>query len=108
MQPINLRKSSDSLALVRDPLGGDPLSGNIFVFPNKAADRIKLLVWEKDGYAIWHKWLEIGTFCFPAADHGSPQYEIHAVDLIMLLADVDLSSVKRLNRYHRPVPRRTI
>ena len=53
-QPTDLRKSFDSLAsIVRDALGGDPLSGNIFVFRNKAADRIKLLVWEEDGYAIW-------------------------------------------------------
>jgi IS66 Orf2 like protein len=55
-QPADLRKSIDSLAaLVRDGLRGDPLSGDIFVFRNKAADRIKLLVWEEDGYAIWYK-----------------------------------------------------
>ena len=107
-QPTDLRKSFDSLAsIVRDALGGDPLSGNIFVFRNKAADRIKLLVWEEDGYAIWYKRLEMGSFRFPAADDGSPQVEIRAADLIMLLAGVDLSSVKRSKRYHRPVPRRT-
>ena len=56
VQPADLRKSFDSLAaLVRDGLRGDPLSGDIFVFRNKAADRIKLLVWEEDGYAIWYK-----------------------------------------------------
>jgi len=106
-QPTDLRKSFDSLAaLVRDALGGDPLSGNIFVFRNKAADRIKLLVWEEDGYAIWYKRLEVGTFRFPIAGDGSPQVEIRAADLIMLLAGVDISSVKRSKRYHRPVPSR--
>jgi hypothetical protein len=55
-QPADLRKSFDSLAaLVRDGLRGDPLSGDIFVFRNRSADRIKLLVWEEDGYAIWYK-----------------------------------------------------
>ncbi len=55
-QPVDLRKSFDSLAaLVREGLQGDPLSGDIFVFRNKAADRIKLLIWEEDGYAIWYK-----------------------------------------------------
>jgi transposase len=49
-QPADLRKSFDSLAaLVREGLRGDPLSRDIFVFRNKAADRIKLLVWEEDG-----------------------------------------------------------
>jgi transposase len=55
-QPTDLRKSFDSLAaVVREGLQGDPMSGDIFVFRNKAADRIKLLVWEEDGYAIWYK-----------------------------------------------------
>jgi transposase len=107
-QPADLRKSFDSLAaLVRDGLQRDPLSGDIFVFRNKAADRIKLLVWEEDGYALWYKRLERGTFRFPAAADGSPQVEIRAADLIMVLAGVDLASVKRARRYHRPVPRPT-
>jgi transposase len=106
-QPADLRESFDSLAaLVRDGLQGDPLSGDIFVFRNKAADRIKLLLCEEDGYAIWYKRLEQGRYRFPAASDGSPHVEIGAADLIMLLAGVDLASVKRTKRYHRPVPRR--
>ena len=67
-QPADLRKSFDSLAaMVREGLRGDPLSGDIFVFRNKAADRIKLLVWEEDGYAIWYKRLEAGSYRFPAS-----------------------------------------
>ncbi len=70
-QPVDLRKSFDSLAaLVREGLQGDPLSGDIFVFRNKAADRIKLLIWEEDGYAIWYKRLEVGTFRFPVVSRG--------------------------------------
>ncbi len=107
-QPTDLRKSFDSLAaLVRDALGGDPLSGEIFVFRNKSADRVKLLLWEEDGYAIWYKRLEAGCFRFPAPPHNEPRVEIRAADLVMLLAGVDLSSVKRGKRYHRPVARAT-
>lgn len=105
-QPADLRKSFDSLAaLVRDGLGGDPLSGDIFVFRNKSADRIKLLLWEEDGYSIWYKRLEVGTYRFPKSLDAQARVEIRAADLVMLLAGVDLSSVKRGKRYHRPVPR---
>jgi transposase len=103
-QPADLRKSFDSLAaLVREGLQGNPLSGDIFVFRNKAADRVKLLVWEEDGYAIWYKRLEAGTFRFPATADAQPRVQIRAADLVMLLEGVDLSSVKRGKRYHRPV-----
>jgi transposase len=95
-QPADLRKSFDALAaLVRDWLGGDPLSGHIFVFRNKAADRVKLLVWEEDGYAIWYKRL------------AHPRVEVRAADLVMLLQGIDLSSVKRSKRYYRPVAHAT-
>jgi len=105
-QPTDLRKSFDSLAaVVREGLGGDPLSGDIFVFRNKAADRIKLLVWEEDGYAIWYKRLEAGRYRFPAVPGELPRVEVRAADLVMLLAGIDLASVKRGTRYHRPVAR---
>jgi transposase len=105
-QPADLRKSFDGLAaLVRDWLGGDPLSGHIFVFRNKAADRVKLLVWEEDGYAIWYKRLEAGTFRFPGSAGAGPRVEVRAADFVMLLEGIDLSSVKRSKRYHRPVTR---
>jgi transposase len=105
-QPTDLRKSFDSLAaVVREGLGGDPLSGDVFVFRNKAADRIKLLIWEEDGYAIWYKRLEAGSYRFPSAPESLPRVEVRTADLVMLLAGVDLASVKRGKRYHRPVAR---
>ncbi len=52
----DLRKSFDSLAeLIRQQLGGDPLSGQLFVFRNKRADRVKLLYWDEDGFVILYK-----------------------------------------------------
>ncbi|MEA3057984.1 MAG: transposase [Sphingomonadales bacterium] len=102
-QAIDLRKSFDTLAeLVRQQLKGDPLSGQLFVFRNKRADRVKLLYWDEDGFVIVYKRLEAGTFRFPDAEAASVQ--IRAADLQMLLDGVDLDSVKRRQRYRRPVP----
>jgi transposase len=99
----DLRKSFDTLAeLVRQQLQGDPLSGQLFVFRNKRADRIKLLYWDEDGFVIVYKRLEAGTFRFPQAE--SAGVEIRAADLQLLLDGIDLESVKRQKRYRRPLP----
>ncbi len=102
-RPTDLRKSFDTLAeLVRQQLGGDPLSGQLFVFRNKRADRVKLLLWDDDGFVIVYKRLEAGTFRFPEAEAAS--VEVRAADLAMLLDGVDLQSVQRQQRYRRPAP----
>jgi transposase len=94
-QATDLRKSFDGLAaLVKDGLGHDPLSGHVFVFRNRVCDRVKLLVWDADGYVIWYKRLEAGTFRFPAAGDAS--------DLRLLLDGVDPASVRRSQRYRQP------
>jgi transposase len=57
-----MRKSFDGLAgLIRQALGSDPLSGEVFVFRNKTADRVQILTFEGDGLVIWYKRLERGT-----------------------------------------------
>ena len=72
MQPTDMRKGFDSLAaLVRDGLGYDPLSGHLFVFRSRRGDRVKLLWWDRDGFTLYYRRLEEGTFRFPAA--GDPE-----------------------------------
>jgi transposase len=99
----DMRKSFDGLAqLVREFLEADPLSGHLFVFRSKRGDRVKLLYWDEDGFAIWYKRLEQGTFRFPATVGEQYGVAIRAADLTMLLDGVDLSSVQRRQRYRRP------
>ena len=103
-QPADLRKSFDSLAaLVHQALGHDPLSGYWFVFRNRAGDRLKILAWQEDGWAIFYKRLEEGVFHFPAVSGDGPaRLEIRAAELAMLLDGVVLEKVQRRKRYHRP------
>ena len=104
-RPVDLRKSFDGLAqLVREFLGVDPLSGHLFVFRNKRSDRLKLLYWDRDGYWILYKRLELGVFRFPAPTGDDAGVAIRAADLTMILDGVDLGSVKRQKRYSRPQP----
>lgn len=105
--PTDMRKSFDTLAaLVQAHLGQDALSGDLFVFRSRRGDRIKLLYWDEDGYAIWYKRLEAGSFVLPAADGlraraGAHGLVLRPAELAMLLDGVDLASVRRQRRYQR-------
>jgi transposase len=88
-------------ALVRDKLALDPLSGQLFVFRSRRGDRVKLLFWDGDGYALWYKRLELGLFRFPTAAADAVSVKISAGDFRLLLDGVDLTSVRRGKRYRR-------
>lgn len=103
--PTDMRKSFDGLAqLVRTVLGGDPLSGHLFVFRSKRGDRLKVLYWDEDGLALWYKRLEKGTFRLPMLPAEAVGLELRTADLAMILDGVDLTSVRRQARYRRPAP----
>ena len=93
--PCDMRKSFDGLhALVVNAMRLDPLA-----FANRRRDRVKILYWDRDGYAVWAKRLEEGTYAFPSA--AEPRCEISAHELSALLSGIDLSVAKRRKRYRR-------
>jgi len=103
-----MRKSFDGLSgMVQEFLGQDPLSGHLFLFFNKRRDRVKILLWDRDGLLIVYKRLEAGTFqkLDPAAcgDRSSGQagLELTSTDLALLLTGIDLASAQRRKRYAR-------
>ena len=106
--PTDMRRGFDTLAgMVRQHLGHDPLCGHLFVFRGRSGGRLKVLYWDRDGYALWQKRLERGTFRFPDAGpaSGGPApaaVEVSAADLLMLLDGGDLASVRRGKRFALP------
>lgn len=99
--PADMRKGFDTLAaMVKEYLGYDPLSGHLFLFVGRGKDRIKILYWDRDGYALWYKRLEEGTFRLPSK-HTGKSVELKASELAMLLAGIDLTSIKRRKRFVR-------
>ena len=102
-QAVDLRRSFDGLAeQVRQHLHADPLSGHIFVFRNKRADRVKLLYWDEDGFVLIYKRLERGTFRWPVVSAGQASVMLRAAELAMLLDGIDWPNAQRSPRYHRP------
>ena len=103
LAPCDMRKSFDSLhALVRDYLELDPFAGHLFVFTSRRRDRVKILYWDRDGFALWSKRLEEGTFAVPLDDDARERRrEITAQELGALLSGIDLTQATRRKRYSR-------
>jgi transposase len=100
-RPTDMRKSFDGLhGLVVEVLDQDPQSGDFFVFVNRRRDRIKLLLWDGDGLAIWYKRLECGTFAVPRGDDES--VTLTSAQLSLLLGGIDLHQTRPRRRYRRP------
>jgi transposase len=98
----DMRKSFDGLhALVRDHLQLDAFAGHLYLFVNKRKDRVKILYWDRDGFAIWAKRLEAGSYVIPSGEFGSHRFEITVEELGALLSGIDLSTAARRKRYRR-------
>ena len=92
----DMRKGYDGLSgLVRNEWKKDPLSGDVFIFLSKQRNKIKLLHWQKDGFVIYSKRLEKGTFELPKDN----SIEITAQQLQFILDGIYLSSIKKRMRY---------
>ncbi|RYG27883.1 MAG: transposase [Burkholderiales bacterium] len=100
-QPTDIRKSFDGLAgLVRNELGQNPLTGDVFIFLSKRRTRIKLLQWDGDGFAIYFKRLERGAYELPAAaTDASGALSLTATQLQLILSGVILKNIKYRARY---------
>ena len=85
-----MRKSFDGLLeVVRSFLGHDPLSGNMFVFRNRAGHMLKILWWDHDGLAIYYKRLEHGMFRFSVS--GEKSLPIDRDELMRLLRGLEIA-----------------
>ncbi len=95
-----MRKGFDGLSgLVRDGMTKDPLSGDVFIFFNKRRSQVKLLLWERDGFSIYHKRLERGTYELPSLTSSSASLELRGDELMLILQGISLKSVRRRKRF---------
>jgi transposase len=94
---LDLRRSFDGLAgVAREVLRQDPLSGALFMFFNKAADRVKILWWDRTGYCLLYKRLERGTFRVPQGlEPGAKSVAIEATEMAKILEGIALPPTKR-------------
>jgi transposase len=100
-QPVDGRKQADSLmAIVRDVFGHDPLSGHLFVFFSKRLDRVRIVYWDRSGFAMWTKRLERGRFRPTLASDGVFTVEaLDVAELGLLVEGIDLAGARRRPRW---------
>lgn len=96
----DMRKGYDGLSgLIRNEWNKDPLSGDVFIFLSGQRNKIKLLCWQNDGFVIYSKRLEKGTFELPQTNTLGHSIEITAHELQFILDGINLSSIKHRVRY---------
>lgn len=83
--------------IVRNHLKKDPISGDVFVFINKIRTHIKLLYWDGDGFAMFHKRLERGRYSLPT--YGEPSRQMKREELLMLLEGLSFEKMRKKKRY---------
>lgn len=98
-EAVDFRKAHDGLvAIVRDHFRDDPFDGSVFVFFNKRRDRVKLLLWDANGFWLFYKRLERGNFKDLSRTRGK-RVELQRSDLMMLLEGIDLENGKRRRHF---------
>lgn len=97
----DFRCGMDSLSgIVRRELSRDPLGGDIYIFFNRKRTQVKLLHFEGDGFGLYQKRLERGTYELPASTGDSISLSSEA--LLLILRGIRLDSVRRRKRYSLP------
>ena len=100
-EPTDMRKSFDGLsALVKHQLSEDPLSGHLFVFINRRGTQMKILYFDRSGYAVWSKRLEQGRFV-TRPQRGAKQ-SLSFAELQCLLEGIEIRQARHYKRYSLP------
>jgi transposase len=100
--PTKMTYSFDGLmGRAQEIFDQDPTLGHLFLFLNRRRDRIKILFWDRDGFCIWYKRLERGTFQMLTTTHDEEGIELTYTQLVKLLGGLDLRTGRRRRRYRR-------
>lgn len=99
-QACDMRKGFDGLSgIVLSKMDMNPLLDYLFVFFNKNRTHVKILTWDADGFCIYYKRLEKGTFKRPTCRTNAPNFELTKEELFMILRGIDFEKIKKRKRY---------
>ena len=100
----DMRKGFDSLCgMVQQHFQTTALGGDVFIFINRMRNRIKILHWQGDGFAIFQKRLERGTYEIPKHNPTSSAIILTHHQLQFILEGMVLSGIRKRHRYEHPI-----
>lgn len=102
-KPTDMRKSFDSLSgIIRNELGGDPCSGDVFIFINRPRNKIKLLHWQGIGFTLYYKRLEKGTFEALDYDPEVGSITLSYAQIVMVIDGLSIKNIQKRKLYSLP------
>lgn len=87
--------------LVANDLGQDPSTGRVYIFINRARDKVKLLHWRSGGFVLYHKRLEAGTFEQPIYDENVGSPRLGYTQLVLLMDGVAITNITGRKRHRK-------
>lgn len=102
-QPTDMRKSFDGLSgIIRNELGGNPCSGDVFIFINRNRNKMKLLHWQGIGFTLYYKRLEEGTFESLDYDTQSGSISLTYAQIVMLTDGLSIKNIQKRKLFSPP------
>lgn len=102
-QPTDMRKSFNGLSgIVRNELGSDPCSGEVFIFINRRRNKVKLLHWQGIGFTLYYKRLEEGTFELPVYDSAAGSIAMSYTQMVMLVDGLSIKNIQKRRLFSFP------
>lgn len=96
---VDFRKGFNGLSgMIQDYMGRNPLDGSVYIFMNAQRNRIKILLWEGDGFSMYYKRLEKGTFDHPIITKDGDEYQICWEHLLMIMKGIKWEKIERKSR----------
>ena len=99
-EALDLRKQIDGLSLyVQEVLALNPLSAHVFVFRNRAKDKLKVLYWDSNGFCLLYKRLERGRFQWPGSDHAVMQCTLRELQWLVEGLNIDTLAPRKVLQF---------
>lgn len=100
--PTDMRKGFDSLSgIVSSQMDCNSTSGDVFIFLNRARTHVKLLLWEGDGFSLYYKRLEQGTYELPVYTNSGSTMSVTSQQLQCILQGIKLTKIEYRKRYKK-------